>query len=150
MSSGTFYCDCNRLCKGKRKSVSKTTFYKHRKLLNPVNKFSPRFQDFLSKNPVVPTSSPSTSRISRTSHRHATRNPDGIADVRSMSGPPPQGEGHGAHGSAHHSMDDTNQDVENVVGVLLPQYIHNADGYSLGQYNFCIASRSFSGAHFGP
>jgi len=56
----TYYCDCEKYCQGERKVVSKTTFFNHKKYRESLTNFTPQFQEYLSRHPVVaPISGPS-------------------------------------------------------------------------------------------
>ena len=43
----SYYCNCEAMCHGQRREVSRTTFYDHKKHRNPLTQFTPRFQNFL-------------------------------------------------------------------------------------------------------
>jgi hypothetical protein len=45
-----YYCNCEKLCKGDRKLVSKASFFRHRKYREV---YTHHFQDFLERHPVV-------------------------------------------------------------------------------------------------
>ena len=42
-----FYCDCEKICKGQRKKVSRATFYNHARHRDPLSQFTPQFQEFI-------------------------------------------------------------------------------------------------------
>ena len=77
MSSTPYYCDCERYCNGKRNRVSKTTFYSHKKMADPLRRFSATMQTFLNDKPVV-VSAPSSS--ASTSQRPRKRGNDGVTN----------------------------------------------------------------------
>ena len=61
----TFYCDCERYCAGKRKQVSRTTFYFHKRMRDPLSQFSAPMQTFLKDKPVIVRTPPSNTNTSR-------------------------------------------------------------------------------------
>ena len=66
--STTFYCDCEQYCDGKRRQVSKTTFYFHKRKRDPLSHFSASMQTFLKDKPVTTSTSP-LSTPSQWSHK---------------------------------------------------------------------------------
>ena len=68
----SYYCECIKYCKGRRKEVSRATYYSHQKR-DPLWQFSPEFQASLRAKQVVaglpigPSSSTFQGRRARTS-----------------------------------------------------------------------------------
>ena len=78
-----YYCNCEQICKGTQRKLSKAAYFRHRPYRDSVSNYSPSMQAFLNKHPVVVHTT--SSRAAQSSRMREAEPPD--RDTDHTSGP---------------------------------------------------------------
>jgi len=81
-----YYCNCEQICKGTQRKVSKAAYFRHRPYRDSISKYSPSMQAFLNKHLVVIHKT--SLCAAQSSWVHKAEPPASDGDTDHMIGPP--------------------------------------------------------------
>jgi hypothetical protein len=49
----TYYCNCEKHCHGEQRTVSKMTYFSHKKYRDPLSQYSEPLHEYLQQHPII-------------------------------------------------------------------------------------------------